>query len=342
MLDALAWDFPEDTTLKLDSVTVADGEARVDLSSQAVGATRSQLRFMKAQIKATLLQIPSVTSLNLTINNSPQNIADLRANIPSAISSSPVTLDQTGLYGPNGRSVVTLGASGFRLLAEASDFALNHAADRLALVSNGSLYRIDMKALDKSPKLVDSRAKLLTPEFDSRDYLWSVGSSVNSAWLASGSQGLQRVSTSALTSAAIKAFSLSPDGARVAVLYSGAKPSLWVHAVIRNEAGQPIALGSGIKLQNNFGNPISVQWADAINLAVLTTVDADNVRPTVVMLGGETKVYPALANGRKMVANLATSSILVTRRDATVVAFKSNTWVQIATDVRAVHLATLQ
>jgi DNA-binding transcriptional regulator YhcF (GntR family) len=126
------------------------------------------------------------------------------------------------------------------------------------------------------------------------------------------------------------------------VLYSGAKPSLWVHAVIRNEAGQPIALGSGIKLQNNFGNPISVQWADAINLAVLTTVDADNVLPTVVMLGGETKVYPALANGRKMVANLATSSILVTRRDATVVAFKSNTWVQIATDVRAVHLATLQ
>lgn len=342
MLDALAWDFPEDTTLNLDSVTVADGEARVDLSSQAVGATRSQLRFMKAQIKATLLQIPSVTSLNLTINNSPQNIADLRANIPSAISSSPVTLDQTGLYGPNGRSVVSLGASGFRLLAEASDFALNHAADRLALLSNGSLYRIDMKALDKSPKLVDSRAKLLTPEFDSRDYLWSVGSSVNSAWLAWGSRGLQRISTTALTSAAIKAFSISPDGARVAVLYSGAKPSLWVHTVIRNEVGQPIALGSGIKLQSNFGNPISVQWADAINLAVLTTVDADNVRPTVVMLGGETKVYPALANGRKMVANLATSSILVTRRDATVVAFKSNTWVQIATDVRAVHLATLQ
>jgi dipeptidyl aminopeptidase/acylaminoacyl peptidase len=342
MKDALAWDFPEDTALNLDSVTVAEGEARVDLSSQAIAATRSQLRFMKAQIKATLLQIPSVTSLNLTINNSPQNIADLRANIPSAISSSPVTLNQSGLYGSNGQSVVSLGASGSRILAEASDFALNLTADRLALVSNGSLYRIDLKALDKSPKLLDSRVKLLTPEFDSRGYLWSVGSSVNSAWLAAGTQGFQSISTSSLTSAAIKAFSLSPDGARVAVLYSGPKPSLWVHAVIRDGAGQPTALGSGIKLESDFGKPISVQWADAISLAVLTMLDADSVRPTVVMLGGETKFYPVLASGRKMVANLATSSILVTRKDGTLVAFKSNSWVQIATDVRAVHLATLQ
>jgi hypothetical protein len=342
MKDALAWDFPEDTALNLDSVTVAEGEARVDLSSQAIAATRSQLRFMKAQIKATLLQIPSVTSLNLTINNSPQNIADLRANIPSAISSSPVTLNQSGLYGSNGQSVVSLGASGSRILAEASDFALNLTADRLALLSNGSLYRIDLKALDKSPKLLDSRVKLLTPEFDSRGYLWSVGSSVNSAWLAAGTQGFQSISTSSLTSAAIKAFSLSPDGARVAVLYSGPKPSLWVHAVIRDGAGQPTALGSGIKLESDFGKPISVQWADAISLAVLTMLDADSVRPTVVMLGGETKFYPVLASGRKMVANLATSSILVTRKDGTLVAFKSNSWVQIATDVRAVHLATLQ
>lgn len=342
MKDALAWDFPEDTALNLDSVTVADGEARVDLSSQAFAATRSQLRFMKAQIKATLLQIPSVTSLNLTINNSPQNIADLRANIPSAISSSPVTLNQSGLYGSNGQSVVSLGASGSRILVEASDFALNLTADRLALLSNGSLYRIDLKALDKSPKLLDSRVKLLTPEFDSRGYLWSVGSSLNSAWLAAGTQGFQRISTSSLTSAAIKAFSLSPDGARVAVLYSGPKPSLWVHAVIRDGAGQPTALGSGIKLESDFGKPISVQWADAISLAVLTMLDADSVRPTVVMLGGETKFYPVLASGRKMVANLATSSILVTRKDGTLVAFKSNSWVQIATDVRAVHLATLQ
>jgi len=280
--------------------------------------------------------------LNLTINNSPQNIADLRASIPSAISSSPVTLNQSGLYGSNGQSVVSLGASGSRILAEASDFALSLTSDRLALLSNGSLYRIDLKALDKSPKLLDSRVKLLTPEFDSRGYLWSVGSSVNSAWLAAGTQGFQRISTSSLTSAAIKAFSLSPDGARVAVLYSGPKPSLWVHAVIRDGAGQPTALGSGIKLESDFGKPISVQWADAISLAVLTMLDADSVRPTVVMLGGETKFYPVLASGRKMVANLATSSILVTRKDGTLVAFKSNSWVQIATDVRAVHLATLQ
>jgi len=342
MSDALAWDFPPGTTLNLDSVTVADGEAKVDLSSQAVGASSQQLRFMKAQIKATLLQIPSVTAVTISINNSPQSISDLRANIPNAMAASPVTLDPTGIYGSSGQPIVSLNAAGTNLLADATDFALNTAADNLALLSGGSLYRIRLNALDKSPKVVDNRVNLLAPEFDSYGYLWSVGSSVSSAWLSVGAQTSHRISTRNLMTTAVKAFSISPDGARVAVLYAGTSPGVWVHTVKRNSDGQPLELGAGIKLDNEAGAPISVQWADAVNLAVLTKFDGEGVRPTVVMLGGETKIYPVILGGAKMLANLATPNILVIRRDGTVFAYKSNSWVQIAKSVRAIHLSTLQ
>ena len=135
---------------------------------------------------------------------------------------------------------------------------------------------------------------------------------------------------------------MSPDGARVAVLYAGAKPTIWVHTVKRSQRGQPLELGAGIKLDSIVGSPISVQWADAVNIAVLTKFDAESVRPSVVMLGGETKFYPVIVGGVKMLANLATPNILVIRGDGTVFAFKSNSWVQIADSVRAVHLSTLQ
>jgi hypothetical protein len=342
MSGALAWDFPEGTTLNLDSVTVADGEARVDLSTQAIAATIEQLRYMKAQIKATLLQIPSVTTVTISINNSPQIITDLRANIPNAIAASAVTLDATGLYGSTGKALISTNSPSGALLASATDFALNNAADGLALLSGGSLYRIQLNALDKSPKIVDTRLNLLPPEFDSYGYLWSVGSSTKSAWQSFGSQESHRISSRNLLPAAVKAFSVSPDGARVAVLYAGAKPTIWVHNVKRSQTGQPLELGAGIKLDSIVGSPISVQWADAVNIAVLTKFDAESVRPSVVMLGGETKFYPVIVGGAKMVANLATPNILVISRDGKVYAFKSNSWVQVADSVRAVHLSTLQ
>ena len=342
MSGALAWDFPEGTTLNLDSVTVADGEARVDLSSQAVAATNEQLRFMKAQIKATLLQIPSVTSVTISINNSPQIITDLRANIPNAIGASMVTLNEAGIFSSSGKALLSPNSASGALLSKATDFALNNAGDNLAVLSGGSIYQIRLNAIDKSPKIVDSRNNLLAPEFDSYGYLWSVGGSTNSAWRSVGKQDSHRVISRSLLPTAVKAFSISPDGARIAVLYSGAKPSIWVHTVKRDKAGQPLEIGAGIKVDTTLGEPISVQWADAIKLAVLTKFDAEGVRPAVITLGGETRSYSVVIGGAKMVANLSTPNILVTRRDGTLLSFKSNNWVQIATSVRAVHLSTVQ
>lgn len=342
MSQTLAQDFPENTGLNLDSVAVTDGVANVDLTSEATAATPEQLRFIKAQIKATLLQISSVNDVSISINKSPQVIQDLKANIPSAASASLVTLDQSGLYGTSKQSVVSLTSAGLAVLRDSTDFALSSNADRLALLTPKALYRLDLSALDKSPRIVDSRGNLLTPVFDANGYLWSVGSAANSSWSSIGTNSVHRISTQELFSTPVKQFSLSPDGARVAILYAGESGSIWVHSVIRDADGMPIAIGAGKKLDNRFGKALSVQWSDAVNLAVLVTAENNGVRPTVMMIGGETKSYPVVLGGVQMIANLAIPWVLILRDDATVVSYKSSSWAEVAYEVKAMHFSSLR
>lgn len=341
MAPALANDFPENTALNLDAVTVVDGVANVDLTGEAIGATVEQLAFMKAQLKATLLQIPSVTSVSLSINKSPVTVPELRVNVPSAAAASLVTLDDSGIFGSTGQSVVSLTNAGLDLLRDSSDFALSQGAESLALSTANSLYRLELSALDKSPRVVDTRAKRLSPEFDAQGYLWSVGSAASSAWISAGKSSSSRISTRQLQSTPIQQFSLSPDGTRVAVLYAGQSANIWLHSVIRDESGRPIRLGAGIKIDNRFGQALSIQWTDAINLAVLVRAENDGVRPTVMMVGGETKTYPVVLGGVQMIANLSIPAILIKREDGTVVSYKSSSWVEVANQVRAMHFVTL-
>jgi hypothetical protein len=211
----------------------------------------------------------------------------------------------------------------------------------LALSTPSALYRLELSALDKSPRLVDARGKLLSPEFDTHGYLWSVGSAASSAWITAGKTASARISTRQLLSTPIKQFSLSPDGTRVAILYAGASSNIWLHSVIRDETGRPTALGPGIKIDNRYGQALSIQWTDAINLAVLVRAENEGVRPTVMMVGGETKTYPVVLGGVQMIANLSTPSILIKREDGSVVSYKSSSWVEVANQVRAMHFVTL-
>jgi hypothetical protein len=342
MSPALARDFPAGTTLNIDSVTVVDGVATVDLSDEAFQATDEQRQFFKAQIKATLLQIPSVTSIEISINKSPQTIPELKANIPNALSATPVTLDEAGIFGIGKQSMVSLTSPGLALVQDSTDFALSPTGKSLGLLSRTGIYRISLDALDKSPKLVDSRSSLVGPQFDNLGYLWSVASVKNSTWKVFGSSSSDRISAEALSKAPVQAFAVSPDGARVAILFGGSTPGVWLHSVVRDVSGRPTEFGPGIKLDNFGLAPLSLSWVDAVNLAVLLDLDGESARPIVQLIGGETRTYPSVTGGTHFVANLSGANIFALRNDGRVYQYKSNTWLEVAADVRAIHLANLR
>lgn len=342
MAPALAKDFPAGAKLNIDSVTVVDGVAAVDLSDEAFQATEDERRYIKAQIKATLLQIPSVTNVEISINKSPQSIPDLKANIPSAASATPVTLDEAGIFGVGKQTMVSLTAAGLALVQDSSDFSISPTGKGLGLLTTTGLYRISLDALDKTPKLVDARAALVAPQFDNLGYLWSVGKVKNSSWQVFGATSSDRINSASLSKAPVEAFAVSPDGARVAVLFGGANPSIWLHSVVREDSGRPIEFGVGVKLDLQSIRPLSISWVDAVNLAVLLDVDGESSRPTVQMIGGETKTYSSVMGGTHFVANLTGANIFVLRNDGRLYQYKSNTWAEISSDVRAIHLADLR
>ena len=229
MRDALAWDVPEGTKLSLNSVTITDGVANVDFSDELLAADAQALRHIQAQVKATLLQIPSVERVRITVNRNDLGIEEIQVPMPQVYAPAPVTLDSDGLFQSGKTSAVYLPASSAAMVNGAREFALDSASKKLGLVTELGLYQINLIAIDKSPSLIDLRPGLLAPSWDNRGYIWSVGSATNSSWKVFDSDGnSKRIDTSVLTGSATTVFGVSPDGARIAALHKGAKSGIWL------------------------------------------------------------------------------------------------------------------
>ena len=89
MREALAWDFPAGTKLSLNSVTITEGVANVDFSDELLGADAQALRHIQAQVKATLLQIPSVERVKITVNRNDLGIDEIQVRCPRSMHPRP-------------------------------------------------------------------------------------------------------------------------------------------------------------------------------------------------------------------------------------------------------------
>ncbi|MEN9957568.1 MAG: hypothetical protein RIR46_1176 [Actinomycetota bacterium] len=340
MRGALAWDFPEGTTLSLNSVTITDGVANVDFSDELLRADAQALRHVQAQVKATLLQIPSVERVKITVNRNDLGIDEIQVPMPQAYASAPVTLDSDGLFQSGKTSAVYLPASSSAMITGAREFALDSDAKKLGFVTELGLYQVNLLAIDKSPSLVDPRSGLLAPSWDNRGFLWSVGSAQSSTWRVFDTLGnAKRVDTSVLAGSATTVFGVSPDGARIAALHTGAKSGIWLYPVIRDTSGLPLKLGNGVPQSNTFGDTFAMSWADAGHIAALVTDASGSIRPTVMTIGGTTRVYTAVPGARQIVANLNGPFLFVLKDDGTLLQSRSSVWSEIQLSVRTMHFA---
>jgi len=340
MREALAWDIPEDTTLSLNSVTITDGVANVDFSDELLRADVQALRHIQAQVKATLLQIPSVERVKITVNRNDLAIDEIQVPMPQVYASAPVTLDSDGLFQSGKTSAVYLPTSSSSMIADAREFALDATAKKLGFVTELGLYQVNLLAIDKSPSLVDPRSGLIAPSWDNRGFIWSVGSAQSSTWRVFDSVGnAKRIDTSVLAGSATVVFGVSPDGSRIAALHTGAKSGIWLYPILRDTAGVPLKLGNGVPQVNTFGEAFAMSWADAGHIAALVTDSSGSVRPTVMTIGGTTKVYTAVPGARQIVANLNGPFLFVLKDDGTLLQSRSSVWNEVQLSVRAMHFA---
>jgi hypothetical protein len=334
--------FPAGTALSLNSVTVADGVASVDLNAKALTAKTATKRLMKAQIKATLTQLPNVYSVAISIERGPQEIADVPSLVPTVASNQAVILQGGELkFFDNGASNPIGGTADLISRTGATDFAITASQDWVAVKGPSGIYRSHIGIFGVSPSLIDSRPAQLAPMFDAQANLWTMTKTAGEAVQVTSPDGMRRdLKLGWLDSFPRAQFSISAEGSRIAVLAgSGTTRQVYVAGINRDSSGLPISIGVPIEVVKAADSPRSISWSDENTIASLHMFSDGTMGATFYTIGGSTRDIGSIRGVRTLEARISDSSIYSLGPDGNLFSYKNISWSRIASNVNALHFA---
>jgi hypothetical protein len=323
---------PAGTVLSLDAVTVQEEVALVDLSARALVASLSDRTLMKAQLVATLSQLPTITEVAISIERSAQDIPDSELAVSSGANGTMVALGEDGLKTVSGAAAAEIPAGlSFFSSRDVTNLALSASASKIAVSTSNGVFETVLDNPGAAVKLLDARTNLTALHYDRLGKLW----------LVSGSQvsvDANPLSASWLSGQSITAFALSPEGSRAAMIVDrGATNQVVLTSVVRNQAGTPIELASPITLAAEVSNPTLVSWFDQVTLSILTTqLDSSNV--ALVEIGGGTRLVQGLADANSLVSLGDGSAMYLLKDTGELFTFRGSFWASIASSVSAIAL----
>ena len=323
---------PTGTVLSLDAVTVQDEVALVDLSARALVASLSDRSLMKAQLVATLSQLPTITQVSISIERSAQDIPDSELDLSSGPSGTMVALGEDGLRAVSGAAADEIPAGlSFFGSRDVTNLALSTSASKIAAATSAGVFETALDNPGAAVKLLDARTNLSAVHYDRLGKLW----------LVSGSQisvDSKTVVASWLSGQIITAFALSPEGSRAALIVDrGATNQVLLASVIRNQSGTPIELALPIALATELSNPTLVSWFDQVTLSILTSQpDSSNV--ALVEIGGGTRLVQGLADAKSLVALGDGSALFLLKDTGELFTYRGSFWASIASSVSAIAL----
>ena len=323
---------PSGTVLSLDAVTVQQEVALVDLSARALVASLSDRSLMKAQLVATLSQLPTITRVAVSIERSAQDIPDSQVTLVTSAPGTLVALDQDGLSALSGVTADSIPAGlAFFGSRTVTGLALSTFSSKIAAITSTGVFETGLENPGSSVELVDARSSLVTVSYDQLGYLW----------LVSGSQisvDSKPVRASWLTDQTITAFSLSPEGSRAALIIDrGATNQVLLAGVIRDQSGNPVELTSPISLATDLANPTLVSWFDAVTLAILNTQE-ETSSVALVSIGGATRGAQGLSDAKSLIALGDGSNMYLLKNTGELLVFRGSFWSSISSSVSAITL----
>lgn len=330
LADTVVSAIPSGTVLSIDAVTVQREVALVDLSAGALVASISDRSLMKAQLVATLSQLPTITQVSVSIERSAQDIPDSQvATLPTA---ALMAVGEEGLQTLTGanQDATNAGLSFFGS-REVSSLAISKSAGRLAAVTQGGVTVTGLSNPGATTETVDPRSSLVAVDYDPLQNLWLVSASqvsvnslpIQATWLAG---------------ADIVDFALSPEGSRVAVLVGGRSNQVLVAGVVRDENGTPIRLSSPISIAAEVENKAKLAWFDSITVAVLNS-DQETSNISLVSIGGTTRIIQGVNDVRSLVALGDSSSLYALKETGELVVYRGSFWSTIDSGLSAVAIA---
>lgn len=281
--------FPDDLALDPTTVPVSDGIAEVSLAGAAFDNLRT-IQLMQYQLEESLQGVRNVDDVQLSLNGVPLDAAELTDRPEAAPRVDPRTLvyegESFGYLASSGDQVVSIpGISGQVVALGPTGAALGPGGTAAAVRAEDGVWLVRE---DAEPLPLDPRAGLIVPALDVDGIVWSVpaDSPDQLAWFsADGAEGAQIAVP--WTSSRIAALEVSRDGTRLVVLLAdGARTRVVAASIQRDDAGQPIALGSvALELADAAGSPLDVAWLDARTVGTLSETAGGEARLVLQELG---------------------------------------------------------
>jgi hypothetical protein len=329
---------PSGTRLSIDAVTVEDQIALVDLTARALVAGRVDRSLIKAQLDATLSQLPNIEKVAISIERSKQDIPDLQIPLLPLGSRPLVVLGESGLETLASSEIDPLPASEeFLSQLAVSEIALSKQAGWLAVLSDTGVFRTRYQEPGSQVEQVDSRAGIIAIDFDPQQYLWSVSRTSGAELLVTDGTGERSVVKAPwLAGEAVRGFELSFEGSRAVLLLQGIERNRVVVAgVVRDRTGLPIELTNPIEVANEIPQPSSVSFFDSTSLAVVNS-SGDFTNAYIVSIGGTSRPIAGLSNSRSIVSAGSTSALYLLLDSGELFILRGSSWVSVRQGVLAI------
>ena len=324
---------PTGTVLSTDAVTVQEEIALVDLSARALVAGLSDRSLMKAQLVATLSQLPTITEVAISIERSAQDIPASQVKPSVATSGTLLAVGQNGLEALSGSNPDSF-AKGLSFFSSrtVSKLAASKAGDKLAALTESGVSETALAAPGSSVEVVDPRSPLAGLEYDL----------LSNLWLATGSQvsvNSRPLQASWLAGQSIVDFSLSPEGSRVAlVVTTGGSNQVLIAPVIRDGNGVPIQLAEPLAIGSEIDNPVRLSWFDSVTVAIVND-QPDLASIALVSIGGTTRLIQGVADVRSLVALGDGTNLYALKDSGELVVYRGSFWSSLESSISAIALA---
>lgn len=332
---------PEGTKLNINSVTVTNGNAQVDLNSTALKVPVDKRPLLRSQILATLSQVSGVVGVTISIERTVQEISSGSSGLSDVPSNFPAVLTSDGMFHVTGSSTVAIQDTRVPVRElDARGFALSRDESFLALLSDNSVHTFELGLLGAKKMVVDSRAKLLSPTIDPYDQVWTATSRRGSEILVIDKTGRTvRIENPYGFKSSIREISMSPEGSRLAILHDYFNGStVDVFPVIRDQDRGVIDLADPLRLAQ-FGNSTqAISWLDRVNLAGLSKDKNGAQTMQTVLIGGASTSGRATVDGVS-IARSNGGSFFYLDKFGTLNISKTFGWDVAITNVRAIKMA---
>ncbi|MCJ1713330.1 LpqB family beta-propeller domain-containing protein [Curtobacterium sp. VKM Ac-2922] len=330
MKGAVLSSFPEGTQLSLNAVTVDNGSAQVDLSSEALRASTVDKVRMREQLARSLSSVATISSVELTIEGGSFSIPDssgTSAVVNPDVDPRPlvVSSDGVGYAAPGTGDVAKLGSGlGDAIAALTPDALSLNAAGTDAAVRNGD--GVFVVQSGKKPVRVTSSQDLVPPSVDDQGFVWTAQSTNPRAITAWSFRGEQHQVTSTLPDGQLVSFQVSRDSTRaLALIDTDGGPALYVMAIVRDSDRAPTALGAPVRLQAATGTAVGATWVSDLDVATLgqTASGPSIVRSTI---GGQATTLQKPDGTAKQIVGGSGGALLLRMSDGQVLQSAGGGW----------------